>query len=258
MNVETRAGPSVSIIPGVRALRPVVVHAGVFRLDQPIIITIDGPAGTGKSSVARALAARLGLDFLDTGAMYRAAALVALRRGITPDDPARLVGAAIEADIRFDWSLDPPAVLAEGEVLDDELRTARVTGIVSRVAGIPALRRHMVERQREIAKKHPRLVTEGRDQGSVVFPDAPVKFYLDASAKVRASRRAAQLAAMGQHADVAKLLAEIEARDASDMSRRDGPLVRPDGAIVVDTSNLEFDGVVTELERIVRRKAEEP
>ncbi len=244
--------------PGVRVSRPIVVSPSVFRLDQPIIITIDGPAGTGKSSVARVLAARLGLDFLDTGAMYRAAALIALKRGIPLSEPEKLVAAAKEADIRFDWSLDPPAVLADGEVMGDELRSARVTAIVSQVAGLAELRRHMVERQREIARKHPRLVTEGRDQGSVVFPDAHVKFYLDASSRVRAARRARQLLESGRSADEPKLLAEIEARDASDMGRRDGPLVRPQGAIVLDTSDLEFDGVVSELERVVRRKAAEP
>lgn len=248
----------VSMPSDVRLSRPVVVTPSVFRLDQPIIITIDGPAGTGKSSVARVLAARLGLDFLDTGAMYRAAALIALRRGIPLSEPEKLVAAAMDADIRFDWSLDPPAMLADGEVVGEELRSAKVTAIVSQVAGLADLRRYMVERQREIARKHPRLVTEGRDQGSVVFPDAIVKFYLDASARVRAARRARQLLESGRSADEARLLHEIEARDASDMGRKDGPLVRPQGATILDTSNLEFDGVVAELERIVRRKAAEP
>ncbi|HWQ27474.1 MAG TPA: (d)CMP kinase [Dehalococcoidia bacterium] len=230
----------------------------MFRLDQPIIITIDGPAGTGKSSVARALARRLGLDFLDTGAMYRAAALIALRRGIPISDHKSLVEAVVDSDIRFDWSLDPPAVLIEGEVVGPELRGADVTAIVSPVAAIPALRRHMVERQREIARRHPRLVTEGRDQGSVVFPDAKVKFYLDASPDVRARRRARQLREAGLNASERELLHEILARDASDMHRSDGPLVCPPDAIVVNTNDLEFEGVVDELERIVRRKAQEP
>lgn len=237
---------------------PAVVFPPVFRLDQPIIITIDGPAGTGKSSVARSLARRLGLDFLDTGAMYRAAALIALREGIPITDHGRLVAAVEAADIRFDWSLDPPALLAFGEPLGRELREAGVTAIVSQVAGIRALRTHMVQRQREIATKHPRLVTEGRDQGSVVFPDASVKFYLDASPQVRAARRARQLLESGQSADERRLLEEIIGRDASDMGRADGPLIRPAGGIIVDTSNLEFDQVVDELETIVRRKANEP
>lgn len=234
------------------------VGRSVFSLDQPTIITIDGPAGTGKSSVARALARRLGLDFLDTGAMYRAAALVALRDRIDPSDEARLVARVVEADIRFDWSLDPPEVLIDGEGAGEQIRTPEVTAIVSRVAGIRALRAHMVERQREIARKHPRLVTEGRDQGSVVFQDARVKFYLDASAAVRAARRARQLRDAGMAADESRLLEEIVARDRSDMGRVDGPLMCPPDAVVVDTSDLEFDGVVGALERVVRRKASEP
>ncbi|CAG0967109.1 CMP/dCMP kinase [Phycisphaerales bacterium] len=247
-----------AVLPPRTGRAPAVVFLPVFRLDQPIIITIDGPAGTGKSSVARTLAKRLGLDFLDTGAMYRAAALLAIREGIQVSDHARLVAAVEDADIRFDWSLDPPEVLAHGQPIGRELRKAHVTAIVSQVAGIKALRGHMVDRQREIARKHPRLVSEGRDQGSVVFPDASVKFYLDASPEVRAARRARQLVEAGQSADERRLLEEIIGRDSSDMGRADGPLIKPAGGILVDTSTLEFEQVVDELEQIVRRKANEP
>lgn len=245
-------GPAVP-----RTISVARLGAAVFRLDQPTIITIDGPAGTGKSSVARILARRLGLDFLDTGAMYRAAALIALRAHIPIADHAALVRAVEDADLRFDWSLDPPEILVSGEPVGAQIRTPEVTRIVSGVAAIRELRTHLVERQRDIARKHPRLVSEGRDQGSVVFPDAHVKFYLDASAQVRACRRAEQLRAGGQSADERLLLDEIIARDHSDMNRSDGPLVRPLGGIIVDTSDLEFDLVVAELERIVRRKADE-
>lgn len=227
----------------------------VFRLDQPIVITIDGPAGTGKSSVARALAARLGLDFLDTGAMYRAAAAVALDRRLSLGDHAGIVAAAREAEIGFDWSLDPPGLLVFGEIMGERIRSAAVTAIVSGVAGIRALRELMVERQRAIAAKHPRLVTEGRDQGSVVFPDAKVKFYLDASPAVRAERRARQLEELGQKVDVAALREEIIARDKSDMGRVDGPLVRPAGSILIDTSDKSREQVIEELERQVRELA---
>jgi cytidylate kinase len=251
--VETDLGPGVIV----RQFRP-SLQSTVFRLDAPIIITIDGPAGTGKSSVARALAKRLGLDFLDTGAMYRAAAAIAIDHGVTIAEPERLVELVKQADLHFDWTADPPRILAWGQSLSERIRQADVTAIVSPVAGIGALRQHMVAKQRIIARQHPRLVSEGRDQGSVVFPDAHVKFYLDASAQVRAMRRAQQLQAAGAPADEQRLLREIVERDQSDMSRVDGPLVRPEGGIIVDTSNLLFDEVVSELETIVRRKAEEP
>lgn len=246
------AGPTMS--------RAVVVEAAIFandviRLDGPIIITIDGPAGTGKSSVARGLARRLGLDFLDTGAMYRAASAIALRLGIDIRDEAALCRAVEQADLHFDWSVDPPAILVSGEDFTGLIRTPQVTAIVSPTAAIKELRRHMVAKQRLIARQHPRLVTEGRDQGSVVFPDAPLKFYLDAAPDVRARRRFEQLRASGVVADEQELLREIIARDESDAGRRDGPLVCPENAIVVDTSPLSLDGVVGELERLVRQKA---
>lgn len=222
--------------------------------DRPIIITIDGPAGTGKSSVARQLAARLGLDFLDTGAMYRAAAAIAIDRGLDLSDHQPLVQAVADADLHFDWTTDPPALLAWNQSIDARLRDADVTAIVSPVASIASLRRLMVQEQRLIAAEHPRLVTEGRDQGSVVFPDAPVKFYLDASPEVRAVRRVQQLRQAGQAPDAELVLADIVARDASDSARADGPLVCPSDAIRVDTSTIPFDRVVDELERLVREK----
>ncbi|HLO40170.1 MAG TPA: (d)CMP kinase, partial [Phycisphaerales bacterium] len=222
--------------------------------DRPIIITIDGPAGTGKSSVARQLAARLGLDFLDTGAMYRAAAAIAIDRGLSLDDPDSLVRVVADADLHFDWSNDPPSLLAWSASIDHRLREGDVTAIVSPIAGIPALRALMVQKQRQIGEEHRRLVTEGRDQGSVVFPAAPVKFYLDASPEVRAVRRVQQLKKTGQMPDAQAVLEDIIARDRSDSTRTDGPLTCPDDAIRVDTSSIPFEGVVDELERLVRQR----
>lgn len=238
--------------------QPIIIPTEMFRLDGPIIITIDGPAGTGKSSVARDLARRLGLDFLDTGAMYRAAAAISIDTRIPIADAAPLTQMVERADLHFNWTRDPPSILAWGRDISSRIRDADVTAIVSAVAAIPRLRRHMVAKQRLIARQHPRLVSEGRDQGSVVFPDASLKFYLDADAAVRAHRRAEQLRAQGVPTDEALLLREIVDRDRSDMSRADGPLVCPPGAVVVDTSKLTRDAVVVELERIVRTKAQEP
>jgi CMP/dCMP kinase len=227
--------------------RPVAI-----QIPRPVIITIDGPAGTGKSSVARALAQRLGLDFLDTGAMYRAAAAVVIDRRIDLGDTDRVVQTVAGADIHFDWNADPPRVIGSGQPLDRRIRDGDVTSIVSQIASIPELRRHMVSKQRLIAAQHRRLVTEGRDQGSVAFPDAALKLYLDADPKVRARRRFEQLRDSGVKADEAALLREIIARDRSDSSRPTGPLVCTPDAVRVDTSGLSFDQVVDALESLCR------
>lgn len=222
---------------------------------RPILITIDGPAGTGKSSVARALARRLGLDFLDTGAMYRAAALVVIERGLPLADPDAVARAVAAAEIAFDWTKDPPSIHAQGRSVDERIRDPDVTAIVSQVASIASVRRHLAAKQQVIAAEHRRLVTEGRDQGSVVFPDAIVKFYLDADPLVRAQRRAEQLAAEARPVPpIDRLREEIQRRDEMDRSRAVGPLVKPADAIVIDTSGLTFDAVVDLLEDHVRNR----
>ncbi len=226
--------------------------------DYPLIITIDGPAGTGKSTVARRLAERLGLEFLDTGAMYRAAAAIAIDRGheaaVRAGHTADWLQLVLEADLHFDWRTRPPAVLAWLRPMDDRIRDHDVTALVSVVAAVAPLRKHMVQKQRIIGHQHPRLVTEGRDQGSVVFPDAPVKFYLDARPEVRAQRRADQLRAHGRDVDLNALLADIVRRDHLDSTRPDGPLTCPADAVRVDTSTLMLDEVVTTLEHTTRQR----
>ncbi len=223
---------------------------------KEIIITIDGPAGTGKSTVARMLAQRLGLDFLDTGAMYRAAAAIMIDRGYGEDDIGELVSAVIGADLHFDWSQDPPTILAWDTPIDHRIRADDVTRMVSFVATISELRSHMVRKQRVIFAQHPRLVTEGRDQGSIAFPDAPVKFYLDADPKVRAERRIDQLG-LGEDVSVEEMCERILERDRIDSTRSDGPLVCPDDAIVIDTSELSIEGVIDEMERVVRDRLDD-
>lgn len=225
--------------------------------EQRIIITIDGPAGTGKSTMARLLAKRLGLEFLDTGAMYRAAALIAMEAGIGTDDGARLAEAVKRAGMRFEWGSDRPRLrISWPREIDvtDELRAPAITSAASRVARLPELRMVMVEAQRAIGRAHPRLVTEGRDQGSVVFPDAQVKFYLDATPEVRAVRRADQLRRSGHHADADEIIREILQRDQADMTRKDGPLIRPADAIVLDTTEMTPEAVVEALAREVRAR----
>lgn len=254
--VRVEAIAKVAEMPERPATSPQDSGGGLGRL----IITIDGPAGTGKSSVARVLAKRLGLEFLDTGAMYRAAAAVAIDAGISLGSPDEIVAKVASQDMRFDWTKDPPELFCGGMSMMGRIREADVTRIVSPISAIPALRRDMVRKQRAIGNAHKRLVTEGRDQGSVVFPDADVKFYLDASAEVRARRRFEQLIATGairgEAAEFAVLLKEIVARDLSDSTRRDGPLVCPDDAIRVDTSGLTFEQVVDALESHIRRRVQ--
>lgn len=219
---------------------------------RPIVITIDGPAASGKSSVARELAQRLGLELLNTGAMYRAAAAVLIQAGLDQrSDPITVVRAVEAADIRFDFNRRPPMILAYGQPMEDRIEDEDVTQLVSPIAGIAELRAHMVDRQQHVADTHPRLVSEGRDQGSVVFPHAAVKFFLKASSQVRALRRATQMRARGLAPNLLELQRLIEARDRSDESRLVGPLVCPDDAIVVDTSPMNFEQVVETLEREV-------
>lgn len=222
--------------------------------DTPIIVTIDGPAGTGKSSVAHSLATRLGLDVLDTGAMYRAATAIVIDHHLDPADHDAVVELVADADLHFDWQQDPPTVLAWMQPLNDRIRDDDVNELVSVIAAIGPLREHMVRKQRLIGQQHPRLVSEGRDQGSIVFPDAAVKFYLDASPAVRAARRADQLRARGIAVDPDRLRERIIERDRLDSTRRDGPLICPPDAIRLDTTAMCFDEVVDVLEREVRSR----
>lgn len=219
-----------------------------------IIITIDGPAGTGKSSVAHQLSKRLGLEFLDTGAMYRAASLITLEHELEPEDGPALAEALEHADLHFDWESDPPRLLLGQRDISDRIRDLDVSGRVSIIAACPQVRRVLVELQRKIARAHPRLVSEGRDQGSVVFPEAEVRFFLTAEVGIRAERRKAQLLAAGKTVEDEQIIRDIEQRDRLDASRRDGPLINPPGAVEVDTTHRNLEEVVSELERVVREQ----
>jgi cytidylate kinase len=222
---------------------------------RELLVTIDGPAGTGKSTVARELAHKLGVDFLDTGAMYRAATALAIDAGIPREDEQAVVELLAQADLRFDWGADPPTLLAFKKSVMHRLRDPDVTAEVSPVSALPGVREILVHIQRRIGSQHARLVSEGRDQGSVVFPDADVKIYLDASPRVRAQRRAAQstpdAAPQDAAAAVDRIEQEIAERDQRDMSRAVGPLVCPKNAVRFDTSKLSRAEVVAGLFEIV-------
>ncbi len=222
--------------------------AGYYH--RRMIITIDGPAGTGKSTVAQMVAQRLGFDFLDTGAMYRALGLAALRRNANLDDPHDLLYAARFARVEFDWSARPPEVLLNDEPVGHLLRGGDATRAASFIASLPAVREQMVRQQQSIGRARQNIVTEGRDQGSVVFPDAELKFYLDASPAERAGRRANQLRARGEVVDQAELLRLIVERDTRDSRRAVGPLMVAQGAEVIDTTAMTPDQVI---DRIVKK-----
>ncbi|MDG2424790.1 MAG: (d)CMP kinase [Phycisphaerales bacterium] len=216
------------------------------------IITIDGPAGTGKSTIARSLAEQLGLDCLDTGALYRAVSLLALESGVSVEDGPALASLAKQADLRFDWSDDPPSLWIGDRVVSERIRDLDVSSQVSAVASQPELRAVLDATQRSIAKDHPRLVTEGRDQGSVVFPDADVRFFLDADEDVRAQRRARQMAKRGNRVDEALIRSDIRQRDQFDRSRAAAPLVQPEGSVLIDSTDLTIEQVVERMVDVVQ------
>lgn len=221
-------------------------------MNRIITITIDGPSGTGKSSVARLLAQRLGFDYLDTGAMYRAAAYLAVITGIDLSDETAIASAIEKSQLHFNWETDPPRLIIEWpehQDISDKIREPDITAGSSAVAGLKEVRAALRIRQQQIRAAHPQLVTEGRDQGSAVFKDAELKFYLDAQPEIRANRRALQLQKAGKNnVDLNEILTSIQKRDNADSSRKDDPLVIPDGAIVIDTSNMSKAEVVNTLE----------
>lgn len=203
------------------------------------VIAIDGPAGSGKSTVARALAERLGLAYLDTGAMYRGVAFAALRRGVDPEDTEAVAGIVRDLELVVEDS----SVTVDGVDASIEIRGPEVTRAVSIVAANPAVRTELNRRQHEWAEAHDGGVIEGRDIGSVVFPDAELKVYLTAKDDVRASRRYKEVTDL----DYEEVAAGIAERDARDRDRSVAPLVRADDAVIVDTSEQPVDEIVTGL-----------
>lgn len=212
-----------------------------------MIVTIDGPAGSGKSTVARALARRLGFRFLDTGAMYRAVALAGVRDGVDFDRPDQLarLGEKIEIEVSED------RVLLDGHDVTQAIRSSEVTAVTRHAADNPAVRDRLVRLQREAATAGS-IVTEGRDQGSVVFPDASCKFFLTATAQERAQRRLNDLRAQGESATLDAVLEAQQRRDREDTGRPVGPLVRAADAVEVCTDGMSLEEVVDRLEAIVR------
>jgi cytidylate kinase/pantoate ligase/cytidylate kinase len=214
-----------------------------------MIVTIDGPAGAGKSTTAKALACRLGFRFLDTGAMYRAVAWAALERGLPWDRPQAFVELA--RSLKLDVSAD--RVLVDGVDATGAIRTQQITAVTHYAANNPGVRAILVEQQRRMAGDD-NIVTEGRDQGTVVFPHAECKIFLTASAEERARRRAVELTRRGETVDVAVVLADQQRRDTSDRSRSVGPLAAADDAIEFITDGLSPEQVIDGLEDLVRQR----
>ncbi|QDT37271.1 (d)CMP kinase [Stratiformator vulcanicus] len=217
-----------------------------------MIITIDGPAGSGKSTAARLLAERLGFEFLNTGAMYRAIAFRVLAQGIDPSDDERVVQCAESAAIRFEKG----RLTLDGDDITDAIQSESVSLAASQVAVNPAVREVLVGLQRRAAEGK-RMVSEGRDQGTVVFPGAEAKFFLTATAECRARRRQAELAQRGEEVEFESLLATIRERDERDVSRAVAPLVPADDAVEIDTSEITVAELVDQLATCVRDRLPE-
>ncbi len=221
---------------------------------SPLVVAMDGPSGTGKSSVSRRLATRLGARYLDTGAMYRVATLRVLRAGIELTDTAAIAAAVKELPLSIGTDPSREVIELDGEDVRSEIRGDAVTKAVSAVSAVPEVRDLLVAMQREITAVSGRIVVEGRDIGTVVLPGADAKIYLTASAEARAHRRNQQNIAEGRGDDYAGVLADVQRRDTLDSTRKVSPLRPAEDAVRVDTSELSKDEVIDELYRVVAQQ----
>lgn len=219
-----------------------------------LVIAMDGPSGTGKSTVSRRLATALDARYLDTGAMYRVATVWVLRAGIDPSDADKV--ADVVETLPLDIGTDPAveAVTLAGEDVTSEIRGAAVTQAVSAVSAVPRVRDILVRMQREISSAQPRIVVEGRDIGTVVLTDAHVKVFLTASPEARAERRNKQNTTEGRGDDYQAVLADVQRRDHADSTRAVSPLRPAEDSVIVDTSELDMDGVIATLLQVVSER----
>ncbi|GAB6952723.1 (d)CMP kinase [Corynebacterium simulans] len=220
-----------------------------------LILAVDGPSGTGKSTTCRALAKRLDAKYVDTGAMYRVATLAVLRAGIDPADTDAVIKATTDLPLEVSDDPDSKQVLFDGEDVSRVIREDEVTRNVSAVSAVPEVRQNLVELQRKLARNAHRAIVEGRDIGTVVLADAPAKAFMTASAEVRAQRRHDQNLAAGLESDFATVLADVERRDAADSSRATSPLRPAEDATLVDTSFMSLEEVLDALTEIVKESA---
>jgi len=223
--------------------------------ETSIMVAIDGPAGTGKSSVSKGLAKALGARYLDTGGMYRMVTLAVLRADIDPDDAQAVARTAEAVQMSVDYHPDGDRYFLGGEDVSAEIRGDQVTAAVSAVSSVPAVRSRLVGLQREMADGMGSVVVEGRDIGTVVLPDAPVKFFLTASAETRARRRNDQNVAAGLPDDYDAVLADVRRRDHLDSTRAVSPLRAAPDAVVVDTSEMTEVQVISRLRDLVKQRS---
>ncbi len=214
-------------------------------------VAIDGPAGAGKSTIAKAVSRELGWVYVDTGAMYRAMAVYFLRKGIDAKDAEKISAAAADAFVTLDYVDGVQQVFLNGENVTGKLRTEAVGNMASASSVYPAVRTKLVELQRKLAETRP-VVMDGRDIGTVVLPDAAAKIYLTASVEVRAQRRYQELAEKGQTPDIKEIAKDIAERDYRDMHRETSPLKQAEDAVLVDTSDMTIPEVIDRILNIVR------
>ena len=220
-----------------------------------LILAVDGPSGTGKSTTCRALAKKLDAKYVDTGAMYRVATLAVLREGVDPADTAAVIAATADLPLGVSDDPDSTEVLLAGEDVSRVIREDEVTRNVSAVSAIPEVRENLVALQRKLAREAHRAIVEGRDIGTVVLADAPAKAFMTASAEVRAQRRQAQNEKVGIASDYETVLADVQRRDAADSSRKTSPLRPAEDATLVDTSNMSPEDVLEALINVVKESA---
>lgn len=218
-----------------------------------IVITVDGPSGAGKGTLCHALADKLGFDFLDSGAIYRILALAAVKKGVSLDDEAKLAELGRHLNVQFVPENGEIQVILDGENVGDQIRTAEAGQNASKVAVYPLVREALLQRQRDFSTEKG-LIADGRDMGTVVFPEAQIKLFLDASAEERAKRRVKQLQEKGFNANFDEILAEIKERDYRDRNRAVAPLVPAKNALLLDSTQLSIDEVIEQALQYIASK----